>query len=224
MGVILWVRRLLLYGVAAYLATCAAVYASHRLLSESPRTTPIRVAIVLGAGSGPGGRIGYTSTWRTERAIEAVGADSTATLLFSGGVRSPQTGETVAAQMRAFAVAKGIPADRIVIEDASRTTLENIVRSLPIADRLGAAPDGGDILLVTDSTHMLRSLMLMRWHGRPNVQIAISRPFETRYRRDRIQIIAREAGAWWLNAAKVAAWSGLGLFGLSDEERLAYVR
>ena len=104
------------------------------------------------------------------------------------------------------------------------TTLENLVLSLPIADRLGAAPDGHDILLVTDSTHVLRSYLLMRVIGRGEVQFVASNTLDQYARREWTRTILREAGANWLNVAKVAAWGMLALAGLTPEERLAYVR
>ncbi len=62
-------------------------------------------------------------------------------------------------------VSLGVPAQAIVRERGSRTTLENAANTLPVVRRLGARR----VLLVTSSDHMWRAMATFRhaWAGMP---------------------------------------------------------
>jgi uncharacterized SAM-binding protein YcdF (DUF218 family) len=68
---------------------------------------------------------------------------------------------TEAAAARAFAIARGVPASAILVEDRGRTTLEslNAVATILREHQLGSA------VFVSDRTHMLRVLRIARDQG-----------------------------------------------------------
>jgi uncharacterized SAM-binding protein YcdF (DUF218 family) len=63
---------------------------------------------------------------------------------------------TEAAVARAYAMERGVPADRILVEDQGRTTLE----SIQSVARILGNHDIGDAVFVSDPTHMLRVLRM----------------------------------------------------------------
>lgn len=79
-------------------------------------------------------------------------------LVFSGGVVYPGTGiESEAEAARRFLAREGFTG-RLVLEDKSRTTLEN---AAGVAGRLGT----GKVILVTSAYHMARSVLAFRRAG-----------------------------------------------------------
>ncbi len=80
-------------------------------------------------------------------------------LLLSGGVANlRRTGPPVSHEMKRWARRLGVPDSAILVEDKSRTTYENAVRSKAI---LG----GGHILLVTAAYHLPRAVALFQKQG-----------------------------------------------------------
>jgi uncharacterized SAM-binding protein YcdF (DUF218 family) len=63
--------------------------------------------------------------------------------------------------MSDFLVAQGVPRTALILEDASRTTYENAVEC---RGRLGRRPPGA-VILVTEATHMERSLRCFQKQG-----------------------------------------------------------
>lgn len=91
-------------------------------------------------------------------------------LIVSGGVPVKKVGRcgctTLEAEaMRQHLVEAGVPASRIVVEDASRNTLENVLLATVVAHRVGAQRIG----LLTDQYHAWRCQTLYRlaWGTRP---------------------------------------------------------
>jgi len=81
-------------------------------------------------------------------------------VLVSGGLISPRPSEPSEASMMAeFLVEMGVARERILIEDASRSTAENAEQAL------AAAGPGGKWLLVTSAFHMPRAVGAFRAAG-----------------------------------------------------------
>jgi uncharacterized SAM-binding protein YcdF (DUF218 family) len=81
--------------------------------------------------------------------------------IVTGGKGRPRDTTTEAEAARAYAVAHGVPDSKILVEDRSRTTLEQIrTVGQMLRDRgLRSA------VIVSDRTHMLRSLRIARDQG-----------------------------------------------------------
>ena len=75
---------------------------------------------------------------------------------------------TEAASARAYAIARGVPASAILVEDASRTTRESI-RGV---SKLLRDHDLADAVFVSDRPHMLRVLRMARDDGIDRVGLA----------------------------------------------------
>jgi uncharacterized SAM-binding protein YcdF (DUF218 family) len=116
------------------------------------------VVVVLGGGVHPSGclrqeaelsKFTYPRFYRGVRVFQ----QSHASLLAFCGGPDREGGESEAETMRAMALSLGVPEDRIVAEETSRTTFENIANLA----RLLPAGQGRRIGLVTTAIHMRRS-------------------------------------------------------------------
>jgi uncharacterized SAM-binding protein YcdF (DUF218 family) len=104
-----------------------------------------------------------------------------ARLVFTGGIGAVLPGaESEARAARVLFTAMGIPPDRVMYEDGSRTTFENAVASMAMA---GPLP-GSVWLLVTSASHMPRAVGVFRAAGWPVI------PWPVAY---------KSASTWWLS-------------------------
>jgi uncharacterized SAM-binding protein YcdF (DUF218 family) len=115
--------------------------------------------VVLGAAQYDG-RPSPVFRARLEHAVALYKAGVAPYLVVTGG-KAQGDRTTEAAAARTFAVARGVPASAILIEDRGRTTLESLraVASLLRDRELASA------VFVSDRTHMLRVLRIARDEG-----------------------------------------------------------
>jgi len=116
------------------------------------------VVVVLGGGIHPAGHLrqeAELSKFTYPRFYHGVRVfqQSHARLLAFCGGPGRQGAESEAETMRAMALSQGVPQDRIVVEQTSRNTFENIANLA----RLLPAGQGRRIGLVTTASHMRRS-------------------------------------------------------------------
>lgn len=118
--------------------------------------------IVLGAqvrSDGPSSVLRY----RLDTAYDYLTTHETTRCIVSGGQGANEPA-TEASIMRDYLVGRGISPDRIVVEDQSRNTAENIRRSMafvdPATDRIG---------IVTSDFHVFRACRLARKQGMANI-------------------------------------------------------
>ena len=137
-----------------------------------PATPPAEVAAIIVLGGGMNADInaqrgGYELGRSGDRFVEALRLArlySQARIVISGGTGVLAADDTIDTEAEAgarFFEAFGIPRRRLVLEDASRTTAENVdfTRELLAVDADGA------LLLVTSAFHMPRSVGLFRKAG-----------------------------------------------------------
>lgn len=120
---------------------------------------------------------------RIAAAVDAFEAGRAPRLLITG------TGqyEDSSAYLAQIAVARGVPQDRITLEERSLTTWENMHFSRPLLDALGAR----SVLLVTSRTHARRAALVAeeQW---PGVEIHVVQvPEPSRQLRSRLLEIAK---------------------------------
>ncbi|MBO0803634.1 MAG: YdcF family protein [Nocardiopsaceae bacterium] len=118
--------------------------------------------VVLGSGLIGGDRVPPLLASRLDRAydvIAAAAAKGRYPMLITSGGQGP--GETVpeGRAMAGYLLARGIPAERIAVEDESRTTWENLRFSARIMDELRP---GSRCLVVTNNFHVMRTARLTR--------------------------------------------------------------
>jgi len=117
--------------------------------------------LVLGAATAAPGVPGPALRRRLEHGVGVFRARKAAFLLVSGGIVGPPPAE--AHLMREMAMARGIEAERIVVEDQARSTFENAV----YAGRIIRERGWGRVVVVTDAFHLPRALFVCRRLGLP---------------------------------------------------------
>ena len=140
--------------VVCYLAFLFFCYLSYGFVY---RRMPIRRAVdfvvVLGAGLMGGRRVSPLLASRLERGrsvYESLNAENGPMLIVSGGKGSDER-LSEAEAMANYLVERGFPADRILKEDQSRTTEENLVFSAALMRR--NRPEGYRCVVVTNDFH-----------------------------------------------------------------------
>jgi uncharacterized SAM-binding protein YcdF (DUF218 family) len=150
-------RTLVQVGVAALLGSVAlgayiAVQISER--GKLDERQPVDAIVVLGAAQF-NGRPSDVFQARLEHAVALWDAGWADWFIVTGG-KLPDDGTTEAEVARDWAIAHGVPPDKILAEDKGRTTLESLeaVRTIFRDEDLQTG------LFVSDETHMLRVLRM----------------------------------------------------------------
>lgn len=160
-----------------------------KALSYDLATAPERdVAVVFGAGVWPDGRLSAILADRVETAVELYRLGKVRKLLMTGDNSHPLYNEPE--RMREYAVARGVPAEDIVLDYAGRRTYDSCYRAV----RIFCVDEA---ILVTQSYHLDRALFTANALGLDAVGVAADRQeyrFIVRY--------------WWreLLATPVAWW------------------
>jgi uncharacterized SAM-binding protein YcdF (DUF218 family) len=144
--------------VALYLLFLVSMYALTAILNlYNPGKHQLDYLVVLGAGL-IGERVSPVLAARIDRAIGLLAQHPHARLVMSGG-QGPDEVIPEAVAMKNYAVAHGVPAERIILEDQSRTTYENIKFSYRLIK------PGAQVALVTNSFHVYRALLIAKRQG-----------------------------------------------------------
>jgi len=122
--------------------------------------------VVLGSGLKDGGRVPPLLASRLERARTVYGSllehgPAEPVLIVSGGKGGDER-VSEAEAMAGYLIERGFPAGRVVREDRSRTTEENIRFSKAIMDR---SRSGARCVIVTSSYHAFRAALIARRAG-----------------------------------------------------------
>lgn len=164
----------------AVFVTACVLYAGvlsfkmYKAMSNEPEKTEL--IVVLGCqirGETPSRMLRH----RLDTAYEAMQKHPDALCVVSGGKGSDEL-ISEAEAMRRYLVEKGADESRIVMEDKSTNTFENIKFSFEITDKLGY---DRDITIVTDGYHQYRAGLIARKQGAENVT-AYSAPTELKFR------------------------------------------
>ena len=154
-------RRLILIAVAALLLGIAVLLAPVALRAWVEQQTADQVytnaldapssptAIVLGAGYSPGGRLSSALADRMDTAIDLYEAGRVNKLLLTGDNRFEDYNEPAA--MAAYAEARGVPPEDLVLDYAGRRTYDSCYRANAIFGVERA-------ILVTQAFHLPRAL------------------------------------------------------------------
>lgn len=219
MGVVVWVRRAAILGVIVFLVTAGLVTASAMWIQRQYPVNqdfeqPFDVVLVLASGIEPDKILSFSSRRRVHGAVYLLSHGHAKRLIFSGGRAHPQH-PIVGELMRDFAIELGAEPSALAVEDRSRSTWENFRFSYPLLDQPGVRHIG----LLTDPTHLPRSMVLNAYFDGPEMElIAAPGQFKTS-RAIRVVEVSREALSWWYNLGKIAAWEVTGWLGYTEEER-----
>ena len=172
------IARISLLGATAIIVVCGFTsfgYVAVGALEarfQPPTTHPTKVAAIIVLGGGMNTDInavrgGYELGQSGDRFVEALRLARlypAAKVVISGGAGVLAADDTVDTEAEAgarFFEAFDVPRERLVLEDASRTTAENVGFTREL---LGDGSDGA-LLLVTSAFHMPRSVGLFRKAG-----------------------------------------------------------
>lgn len=113
-----------------------------------------QIAIVLGAAVRPDGTASVALERRALTAAKLYSEGRVDQIIASGGV--PQAGRSEADLIAEICAQKGVPSAAILIEDASRNTVENVQNSMRLLE------SDAEVTLVTDRYHALRARIVAR--------------------------------------------------------------
>lgn len=141
-------------------ATCGLLAAKH--VPSGDRD----YIIILGCGFRRDGSLSPLLRGRVDRALEfwrgqRAATDRTATLVPSGGQGSDET-MAEAEAMRRYLLEQGVPEEKILPEDRSRNTFQNMAYSRALIDVAG---HGGKVAFATTNYHVFRSGLWARLAG-----------------------------------------------------------
>jgi uncharacterized SAM-binding protein YcdF (DUF218 family) len=143
----------------------------------SARPTDADAIVVLGGGAWgadaarPHPVLTSDSLYRCLRGAEIYHEGRRCPVIVTGGPADPGSNEpSVAATMRDTLIELGVDRSDVIVEPRARTTYENAVESARILRERGLRR----VVLVTDATHMPRSLLCFRKQGFDPVPAACS--------------------------------------------------
>ncbi len=127
-----------------------------------PRTKDFDYVIIHGCGLGKDSKVTKLLKDRLDKAIEVYHIDPTPPKLIPSGGQGTDESVPEAVAMRDYLLSQGIPAEDIILEGKSRTTLENLINSKEIID---SYPGRKVIALVSSNYHIYRALRYCRKIG-----------------------------------------------------------
>lgn len=142
------------------------------------------VAIILGAALRNDGTPSPAMVRRVGQGVELLRTGRAGALLMTGGATNSATPE--ARVMRDLALAAGVPATQVHVEEHALNTIQNALLTAPMVRRNGWRR----LLVVTDSFHRPRAAYIFRRFGF-EVTVAGVRP-------------ERPTGQWWAAHAREA--------------------
>ncbi len=149
-----FLARLLLLGIVAGLAVVG--FGAFRIWDQGGRDEQrVADAIVVMGAAQYDGRPSPVFAARLDHAIDLYHAGLAPVLIVTGGKREGDR-TTEAASARDYAIRHDVPADAILVEDQSRSTLQSIRAVATVMQGAGLS----NALFVSDPSHMLRVLQM----------------------------------------------------------------
>lgn len=167
-------RRAWRWAWVAFVAWIASVALFWSVLARATTAAPAlaaapRAIIVLGSGT-PRGQVSPTLAQRLDTALVLAARYPDAVVLTSGGIDLGET-RSEGAVMGDYLRAHGLPPQRLLQEERSTSTEENLLLSAAVLRRRGVTP-GDRVLLVTSDFHTLRAGWIARRAGYTQVATA----------------------------------------------------
>lgn len=145
---------------AVYVLSLMAMYSLSAILNliHLKKNRNADYIVVLGSGI-IGKKVTPLLAARIERGMELLYSNPNAVLIMSGG-QGPGEDIPESVAMAAYAVGKGVDAERIIMEQKSVSTEENLLFSRKLIDK-----EAPKIVIVTTAYHVLRALILAKQQG-----------------------------------------------------------
>jgi uncharacterized SAM-binding protein YcdF (DUF218 family) len=160
-GTALVAIAIVLTGYFGFLFVSLLVYSV--LYSRVGRHRDVEAIIVLGCGLA-GDRVPPLLAGRLDRAIRLYEREPARPLLVVSGGKGPGESVTEAEAMHGYLRERGVPEDRIRLENQATTTEENLRLSAALLPQAGRA---GRVLAVTSNYHVFRTAVECRRLGLP---------------------------------------------------------
>ena len=177
----MYCKRVFLVGLASVLVVlCAfeAVIVSRG--EEDWSALPVDAVIVLGAGVN-GERPSMALQTRIDTAAVYLEQHPDVPVVLSGGQGGGED-ITEAEAMRRALTAKGVPENRLLLEESSTSTAENFALSKTLLEDNGIDTDTAAIAMVTNDFHIFRAKLIARRAGLTTIGVPAELPW------------------WWLTA------------------------
>ena len=124
-----------------------------------PRSADYDYVIVLGAGLLHGEKVSKLLADRLDKGKKVYDRSYTACKIIVSGGQGPDEKISEAQAMKNYLLEKGVPEEDIIMEDASKDTMENLVNSKALIDRRKGRKDTA---VVTSSYHIFRAMIYAR--------------------------------------------------------------
>lgn len=158
---ILVIRRVGLFLLAIFLITLFIIEGLIFYSAQSDEEKATEYVIILGAGL-RGTEPSLILKNRLETGLSYLNKYPNSKVIVSGGQGKGED-ITEAEAMSRYLLSRGIEQDRIIMEDKSTSTKENIENSKAILDNLGGA--NNEVTIVTSNFHMYRAKYFSRSYG-----------------------------------------------------------
>lgn len=170
---LLWI---VIVGMVVWVGVVVALAVSIENTGQDDQAQDADVIVVLGSGLRRDGRPGDALYRRSVWASELYQDGYAPHIICTGGVGEGQR-RSEADACREVLESRGVPPEVIHLEAQSRSTEENAI----YAGRLIAANGWQEVLLVTDSFHMLRASWVFEARGIPHVSSPVPREWVRDY-------------------------------------------
>ena len=131
---------------------------SGELKSNDEQVEDIDFVVILGAGL-DGTQLSKTLKQRLDQAIEFLNHNEEIRIILSGG-QGPGEAISEAEAMGEYLIRNGIEKERLIYENKSTTTKENLQNSEAIIEKLGVP--NPKIMIITSDYHMYRAKMIAK--------------------------------------------------------------
>ena len=115
----------------------------------------MRAIVILGKRLNNNGTLRKVAYRRIELALQAYELFKADRIILSGGMPNRRAGRSEACAMAEVLAEKGIDNSKLILEDRSRTTFENAVYSVSLAEKCSI----NDLVVVTSPEHMNRPIL-----------------------------------------------------------------
>ncbi|MEX5729690.1 uncharacterized SAM-binding protein YcdF (DUF218 family) [Rhodovulum iodosum] len=207
------VRKLIVFAIVAFglLVGVQRVYVE--TYKQAPVKRPVGAVVVLSSGPvGPqrNGRTAVRTRAGVDLYFELSNAGDTPRLVLSGGGGGQNS---MAEGMKEIALDAGVPAEVILVEGRSGSTLQNALFSRQaMGDNVP-----GHLVIVTDRFHIPRAWASFRWAGMSDFVLVAADGEDEPVDWDNLM---GEAVKWPVNIARAVAYSALSAAGWPQQELL----
>ena len=158
-GIGIWIKRIGILGIVLYVGMMAFLGLA---ASFTQATGNEQAIVVLGAGLN-GNEVSGTLRRRLDAALAFAGQNPDLPIVVTGGQGQGEL-RTEASAMKEYLINKGVPADRILLEDKSTSTRENFLFAQRVLAENGYE-NIREVAFVTNRFHCYRASLIARRTG-----------------------------------------------------------